>query len=158
MSFFEIGIFDAKSMDNVGTLWRTAYQLGAAGVFTIGHRYKHMPSDPFRAYRHIPMRNFVDFDQFYQQRPSGAVLVGIEMGGTVLSAFEHPPQAIYLLGAEDYGLPKYVIGKCNLLVSLEAMIKPSYNVAVAGGIVLYDRVFSLKPQSFDALHPVKSTS
>jgi len=158
MSFFEIGIFDAKSMDNVGTLWRTAYQLGAAGVFTIGHRYKHLPSDPFRAYRHIPMRNFVDFDQFYQQRPSGSVLVGIEMGGTILSAFEHPPQAIYLLGAEDYGLPKYVIEKCNLLVSLEAMIKPSYNVAVAGGIVLYYRVFGTKPQSFDALHPFKTNS
>ena len=125
------------------------FALGAAGIFTIGHRYKHFPSDPFRAYRQIPLRNFDSFDQFYQQRPEGSILVGVEMGGTALSAFEHPPQAIYLLGAEDYGLPKYVIEKCNLVVSLEAMIKPSYNVAVAGGIVMYDRVFGVKPQSFD---------
>ena len=141
MPFFEIGIYQSKSVDNLGTLWRSAYQLGAAGVFTIGRRYKHHPSDPFKVPKHIPLRNFKDFEQFLTQRPSGAVLVGVEQGGTPLSEFEHPPQAIYLLGAEDYGLPGYVLEKCNMLVSLEAMIKSSYNVAVAGSIVMYDRVF-----------------
>ncbi|MFP4470907.1 MAG: RNA methyltransferase [Bacteroidales bacterium] len=141
MPYFEIGIYQSKSVDNLGTLWRSAYQMGAAGVFTIGRRYKNQPSDPFKVPKHIPLRSFKEFDHFLLQRPSGAILVGVEQGGTPLSEFEHPPQAIYLLGSEDLGLPEYVLEKCNLLVSLEAMIKSSYNVAVAGSIVMYDRVF-----------------
>ncbi len=141
MPYFEIGIYQSKTVDNLGTLWRSAYQLGAAGVFTIGRRYKNQPSDPFAVHKHIPLRNFTDFDQFMAQKPSGAVLVGVEMGGIPLSQFDHPPQAVYLLGAEDSGLPHAVREKCNAIVSLEAMVKASYNVAVAGSIVMYDRVF-----------------
>lgn len=141
MPYFEIGIYQSKTVDNLGTLWRTAYQLGAAGVFTIGRRYKNQPSDPFKVPRHLPLRNFENFDQFLGARPSGALLVGVEQGGTPLSQFDHPPQAVYLLGAEDFGLPASVLDKCNTVVSLEAMIKSSYNVAVAGSIVMYDRVF-----------------
>jgi len=141
MAFFEIGIYQSKKVDNLGTLWRSAYQLGAAGVFTINRRYKKQPSDPFAVERQIPLRNFENFQQFIDQRPMNAILVAIEEGGTPLSEFEHPPQAIYLLGAEDSGLPNIVLEKCQLIVSLDAMVKPSYNVAVAGSIVMYDRVF-----------------
>ncbi len=141
MPFFEIGIYQSKRIYNLGTLWRTAYQLGAAGVFTIGRRYERQPSDPFVVERQIPLRNFENFDQFLAQRPINTILVGIEMGGTPLSHFDHPPQAIYLLGAEDFGLPNVVLDKCNCIVSLEAMVKASYNLAVAGSIVMYDRVF-----------------
>lgn len=141
MPFFEVGIYHTKSVENVGTLWRTAYQLGAAGLFTIGARYKHHPSDPFKTMRHIPLRNFQNFEQLLEHRPVNSILVAIEEGGTPLAEFDHPPQAIYLLGAEDYGLPGTIIEKCNCVVSLEAMLRPSYNVAVAGSIVMYDRVF-----------------
>ncbi len=144
MSYFEIGIYQPKTAENMGTLWRTAYQLGAAGVFTIGKRYKKQASDPFQVPRHIPLRNYADFDTFLQNRPSGSLLIGIEQDSIALSAFDHPPQAVYLLGAEDYGLPAQVIEKCQAIVSLEGMIRTSYNVAVAGSIVMYDRVFGKK--------------
>lgn len=144
MSYFEIGIYHPKTVENVGTLWRTAYQVGAAGVFTIGKRYKSQASDPFKVPRHIPLRNYVDFDAFMENRPYGSLLVGVESDGTILSEFDHPPQAVYLLGAEDTGLPNYILEKCNAIVSLEAMIRPSFNVSVAGSIVMYDRVFGGK--------------
>jgi len=150
MAYFEIGIFNNKTSDNLGTLWRTAYQLGAAGIFTIGRRYTHQPSDPFVTGKHIPLRNFETFEDFLKHRPIGAVLVGIEHGGTPLYQFDHPPQAIYILGAEDNGLPNRVLEKCNLLVSLEALTRPSYNVAVAGSIVMYDRIFGRR-MGVDAL-------
>ena len=63
------------------------------------------------------------------------------MGGTPLSQFTHPEQAIYILEAEDYGLSKETIRVCDDIISLEAVYKELYNVAVAGSIVLYDRVF-----------------
>lgn len=141
MAFFEIGIYQVKSPANLGTLWRSAYQMGASGIFTIGHRYKSQPSDPYKAQRHIPLRAFEDFDKFMAQRPEGCVLVAIEEGGTPLSQFDHPPQAIYLLGSEDKGLPESVLQKCNAIVSLESVRRPSYNVSVTGSIVMYDRVF-----------------
>lgn len=47
-------------------------------------------------------------------------------------------QACYLLGAEDNGLTKEAISKCQELVYLPG--ERSLNVAVAGSIVLYDRI------------------
>jgi len=141
MSFFEIGVFQPKTEVNIGTLWRTAYQLGASGIFTIGQRYKTQSSDTCKSTRHIPLRRFLTIEDFISSLPRETTLVGIEMGGIPLSYFSHPKQATYLLGAEDHGLPKKVLDYCNCVLSLEAVNQLSYNVAVAGSIVLYDRVF-----------------
>lgn len=97
--YFEIGIFHTKTKQNVGTLWRSAYQLGASGVFTIGCRYKQEASDTGKVMRHMPVRHYESLDEFKENRPAGAVLVGVEMGGVPLSEFSHPESCIYLLGA-----------------------------------------------------------
>lgn len=140
MSYFEIGIYHTKTETNVGTLWRSAYQLGASGIFTIGRRYKKQSSDTYKAVCHIPLRHFESLEDFKAQRPIGAVLVGVEMGGQSLSGFLHPKQAIYLLGAEDHGLPNEILEYCQVIVSLESIRQASYNVAVTGSIVMYDRM------------------
>ncbi len=137
--YFEIGIYHTKTEVNVGTLWRSAYQLGATGIFTIGRRYKRQASNTLKTQRHIPLRQFDTFDVFLNQIPKGARLIGIEMGGIPLAELEHPEQAVYLLGAEDYGLPEKIIEECALIISIESIRQPSYNVAVAGSIVMYDR-------------------
>lgn len=139
--YFEIGIVNGKDKLNIGTLWRSAYQLGAAGIFTIGTRYTHQPSDTTKAYRHIPLRHYESFADFLTAKPEGVPIMGIEMGGTPLSTVAHPETAIYLLGAEDTGLPDWIQTYCNHIISLEAINQQSYNVAVAGTIVMYDRVF-----------------
>ena len=144
--FFEIGIYHVKTCSNVGTLWRSAFQLGAAGIFTIGKRYPKQASDTIKAFRHIPLREFLTFDEFLKSRPKGAVLIGIEMGGIPLSTFSHPQRAVYLLGAEDSGLPSYIRQQCNNIVSIEAIKTESFNVSVAGAIVMYHRCFGNKKQ------------
>ncbi len=144
MSYFEVGIYNSKWVQNLGTLWRSAHQLGAAGIFTIGKRYKNQPSDTLAVHKQIPLRNYEDFDHFYKCLPEKTILVAIEKGGTPLSKFDHPKQAIYLLGAEDTGLPDDILKKCHTTVSLEAATAAAYNVAVAGSIVLYHRVFGLE--------------
>lgn len=137
--YFEIGIYHTKTASNVGTLWRSAYQLGASGVFTIGKRYPHQVSDTVKAFRHVPMREYLNFDNFVKSSPKSALLVGVEMGGRPLSKFSHPERAIYLLGAEDSGLPDCITKQCNLLVSIETIRTESYNVAVAGSLIMYHR-------------------
>jgi tRNA G18 (ribose-2'-O)-methylase SpoU len=140
--YFEIGIYNVKSECNVGTLFRSAYQLGASGVFTIGKRYKKQSSDTYNTRGNIPLRHFLTFDDFLLSLPLEAVLVGVEFGGTLLSSFSHPKNAIYLLGAEDNGLPNEIIKKCNSLISIESVRQLSYNVSVAGSLVMYHRLIS----------------
>lgn len=137
--YFEIGVYQPKYAENIGTLMRSAYQLGASGVFTIGKRYSRQAGDIFNIAKHVPMRHFESVDECINAMPNGAKLIGVEKGGDELSGFAHPPQAVYLLGAEDTGLPADVIERCDALITLDAIRAPMYNVSVAGSIVMYDR-------------------
>ena len=140
MSYFEIGVYYPRNSANIGTLWRSAYQLGAAGIFTIGRPYKRQTSDTADTLFHIPLRHYANFEEFLAARPVGAVLVGIEMGGEPLAHFQHPERAIYLLGAEDGGLPPKILKACNSVVAIESERSQSFNLAVAGSIVMYHRL------------------
>ena len=65
--FFGIGIYRAKSEANHGTLWRSAYQLGASFMFTIGARFdKHRvrSTDTAKAWAKIPIFQYPDFNAF----------------------------------------------------------------------------------------------
>ncbi len=149
MGYFEIGVYHPRSTDNIGTLWRTAYQLGAAGIFTIGRPYRQQTSDTQHAAYEIPLRHFPTFEEFLANRPVGAQLIGVEMGGEPLTSFVHPERAVYLLGSESMGLPDKVLQQCNTVITLEHIRYPSYNLAVAGSIVLYHRLIMTARQSAD---------
>lgn len=135
-----IGVFRGKTYHNIGTLWRSAYILGASYIFTVEGRYKKQASDVVRTWSRIPMFNHKTFDDFLKNIPYDCRLVGIEIDdrAEMLHEFEHPKRAIYLLGAEDTGLPEFVKEKCHFLVKLPG--NSSLNVGVTGGIVLHDRV------------------
>jgi tRNA C32,U32 (ribose-2'-O)-methylase TrmJ len=49
-------------------------------------------------------------------------------------------RAVYILGAEDAGLPASVVRACAHCVSLDGVRASSYNVATAGAIIMYDRL------------------
>lgn len=151
--FFEVGVYHPKTEMNVGTLMRSALQLGAAGVFTIGRRYKPQASDTYKTFRHVPVRHFATFEEFQEARPIGARLVGVEMGGKALGAAQHPESAVYLLGAEDHGLPPEILKQCQQVISLEASGPASYNVAVAGSLVMYHRRFLAARRSAEKEEP-----
>lgn len=140
-AYFEVGVYQPKRSQNIGTLWRSALQMGAGGLFTIGRRYTSQTSDIFEAAKLIPLRHYLTFNDFLNDRPAEVPLVAIEMGGERLTTFRHPARAFYMLGAEDNGLPAWVLDKCDKVVSLEAVRQPSYNLAVSGSIVLYHRCF-----------------
>lgn len=143
MGYFEIGIFQPRTNENIGTLWRSAWQLGAAGIFTIGKKQRKQTSDILNVPERIPMRHYDSFAEFLTARPLGARLIGIEMGGTPLAGFSHPSRAIYLVGSETNGLSKQVLAHCDAVVELESLNYASYNLAVAGSIVMYHRFVTL---------------
>src|SRR5690606_25967021 len=128
---------------NLGTLWRSAYILGASYIFTVDGRYKKQSSDVLKTWSRIPLFNYKDFDDLLNNIPHDCRLIGIEMDekASFLHQFEHPKRAIYLLGAEDTGLPQFVKDKCHMLIKLPG--NNSLNVGVTGSIVLHDRVSKL---------------
>jgi tRNA G18 (ribose-2'-O)-methylase SpoU len=138
--YYGIGIFKGKTAENLGTLWRTADLFGASFIFTIADRYRKQASDTSMAFRHMPLYNHATFEDFYQHMPYDCPLVGVEIDGDSedIRAFKHPERCIYLLGAEDSGLPKEVLEKCYKSVRLPGRF--SLNVAVAGSLVMYDRL------------------
>jgi tRNA G18 (ribose-2'-O)-methylase SpoU len=144
--FFGIGIQNGKTPENLGVLWRSAQNLGASFIFTIGNRYAKQSSDTHNAVNSMPYFHYVDFEDFFKNLPKGARLVGVELDekAEYLETFYHPRRCVYLLGAEDNGLTKAAIEKCHFLVKFKSVM--SLNVSVAGSIVLYDRGID-KPRS-----------
>lgn len=138
--FFGIGCINMKNSLNYGTLFRTAQIFNADFIFVIGNRFKQQSSDTMKSWRHLPTFHYKDFDDFNIHRPYDCRLIGIELikTATPIQDFKHPKQACYLLGAEDNGLTKEAIDKCQEIVYLPG--ERSLNVAVAGSIVLFDRI------------------
>lgn len=140
-----IGIMAGKTPENIGMLWRSAHVLGADFIFTIGARYKTQASDTMRSPRHVPLWEFECLEQLQACQPAGSELVAVEMTDQArdLGSFRHPQRAIYLLGAEDHGLALDVIVETDWAVRIPG--DQSLNVAVAGSIVLYDRLAKASP-------------
>ncbi|WP_397361921.1 RNA methyltransferase [Olleya sp. R77988] len=144
--FFGIGIQNGKTPENLGVLWRSAQNLGASFIFTIGNRYAKQACDTHNAVNAMPYFHYDNFEEFIKHLPKGARLVGVELtkDAEPLETFNHPRRCVYLLGAEDHGLSKEAINKSHFLVKFKSEL--SLNVSVAGSIVMYDRGIN-KPRS-----------
>lgn len=141
--YFGIGIYNIKTKLNLGTLWRSAFNFGASFIFVIGKRYKTQTSDTTKTERHIPLYEYTTFEDFSKNIPKSSILICVEQteGAKNLKDFIHPERAIYLLGAEDYGLPEKITkGYHKIFIDTPMCL----NVAVAGSIVMYDRYFKMK--------------
>ena len=138
--YFGIGIINGKTESNIGTLWRSAKIFGADFIFTVGRRYQRQCSDTTKAPLHIPLYHYHDFDDFYSHIPYDCQLVGVELDERSIGMkhFVHPRRCIYLLGAEDRGLPERALAKCLHIVQLPG--EHCLNVSVAGSIVMCDRI------------------
>ena len=141
--FFTIGIWHPKCEHNIGTLWRSAWQLGAAEIFVVAPRWPtRQASDTTKAWRHLPYRKYTDMEHLVSSLPYSTPLIGVEQNGTPMGSFVHPQRACYLLGAEDHGLSDEVQEMCAYIVSLQSVRTNSYNVAVAGSLLMYDRMYT----------------
>lgn len=138
--YYGIGILYSDNQLNVGTLWRSAFILGASFIFTVGRKYAVQSSDVTKSWTKLPLYHYPDYPAFLENLPYKCELVAVEMtpSSTPLHKFNHPNRAIYILGNERSGLSDQVISKSRYTVSLPGEF--SLNVAVAGSLVMYDRV------------------
>lgn len=144
--YFGIGIFAPKNEVNIGGLWRSAYIFGAAFIFTIGKRYHKQASDTVAAPCHIPLLNFLTYEDFREHSPNDCQVICIEnsKGAAPLSGFHHPERAVYLLGAEDNGIPARILERHQSVI-IESALPFSLNVATAGTVLMYHRYAQRQP-------------
>lgn len=138
--YFGIGVENLKTKSNLGTLWRSAYNFGASFIFVIGNRYKRQCSDTVKAYRSIPLYEYINSEHFLNSRPLDCMLIGVEINerSRNITGYCHFERAIYLLGPEDGSLSPRLVDKCHSIVEIPS--KQCLNVATAGSIIMYDRI------------------
>lgn len=139
--YFGMAVWHPKSEVNIGTLWRTAFLYDAAFIATVGRRYEKQASDTPGVGNHVPLQHYSDIDDLVDHLPNSCPLIGIELDERArpLTHFSHPQRGLYLLGAEDHGLPKKVLDRCHQVVQIPGVRPWSMNVSVAGSIIMYDR-------------------
>lgn len=142
-NFYGIGIINGINKVNIGTLWRSAYILGASFIFTVNKKYKFQASDVMKTPTRIPLYNYDNINDLKKHLPHSTKLIGVELieNAQFLNKFEHPQRGAYLLGSEANGLLPEVLEKCHHVIKLPGNF--SLNVTVAGSIVMHDRICKL---------------
>ena len=143
--YFGIGVENVSKAMNAGAVMRTAHAFGANFSFFVGgplDKKEIRLSDTSKTENSLPT-------YFYDKPadihlPKGCKLVGIELldAAENLPSFRHPRLAAYILGSERLGLSENIISKCDNIIKVPT--KFSLNLALTGGIVLYDRLTSMK--------------
>jgi tRNA G18 (ribose-2'-O)-methylase SpoU len=142
--YFGIGIEGVSKPMNLGSLLRTAHAFNASFVFTIGALFDKrevLLADTSDAAASVPLHEYKELGSF--TLPRGCKLVGIELldEAADLPSFRHPAQAAYVLGAERASLSPELVARCDHLVRIPTRF--CINVAMAGALVMYDRMISL---------------
>ncbi len=142
--YFGIGIEGVSKPLNVGTLFRSAHAFGASFVFTVAADYSRRrldKADTSGTGGSLPFYAFPDLDRM--MLPEGCKLVGVELTDEAveLPSFHHPQSCAYVLGPERSSLSPAMQARCDYLVQIPT--KFCINVAIAGTVILYDRLVSL---------------
>ena len=141
--YFAIGAERMSKSLNLGNLMRSAHGFGASFTFTVGATYRALEAhaDTSKTQLHLPHYNWQTLDEL--TLPHGCKLVGIELieAAIDLPSFHHPLRAAYVLGPEAGSLSEPLLARCDYVVKIPTSF--CVNVAMAGAIVMYDRVKSL---------------
>lgn len=142
--YFGIGVEGVSKPINVGNLIRSAHAFGASFVFTISANcdLTDSPADTSNMAAQVPVYPFSSLESM--RLPKGCALVGIEIEerAVELPSFRHPRCAAYVLGMERAGLSPELSACCDHLVKIPTQF--SLNLATTGGIVMYDRMLSMR--------------
>jgi tRNA G18 (ribose-2'-O)-methylase SpoU len=138
--YFAIGAERISKALNLGNLMRSAHGFGAAFTFTIGASYQALEAraDTSKGRQHLPHYSWASTTEL--MLPEGCRLVGVELldEAVDLPSFRHPLRAAYVLGPEQGTLSPELLARCDHVVRIPTSF--CVNLAMAGAIVMYDRV------------------
>ena len=141
--YFGIGVEGASKRMNFGNLARSAHGFGASFIFTVApaKTIGAPASDTSRSHHHLPWYSYAGVDEM--RLPDDCRLVGVELTEDAidLPSFRHLARAAYVLGPEGGSLSPAMLEACEFVVKIPMAF--SINLAMAGAIVMYDRMRSM---------------
>ena len=138
--YFGIGVEGVSKSANVGALLRTGACVRGVVLLHDRRRLGFARRAAGRYRRHAGACAAVALPRVGALAlPRGCALVGIEMldGAIDLPSFRHPLNAAYVLGPERAGLSPALLARCGTWCGSDRF---ALNLAVAGALVLYDRL------------------
>jgi len=143
--YFGVGVEGVSKHMNAGSLFRTAHAFGASFLFTIGAAYSRAEgglADTSDAGGAVP---YYEFSGPRDLRvPEGCSLVAVEIAEDAvdLPRFRHPRCAAYVLGPERGHVSGELVELADSVVKIPTRF--AINLAIAGAIVMYDRLISTR--------------
>ena len=157
-----------RSVQNVGSILRTADCLGVRKVYASGYTpnlqrqtdgsnlpllphvrdklTRELHRSALGAEETVPFEYAVNINELIDQlKEDGYQVVGLEQDehSIALPDCQQPAKVALLLGEEVHGLTAELSAQCDQLVEIPMFgVKESYNVAVATGIALYHMIMS----------------
>lgn len=141
-----------RSSYNVGAIFRTADAVGIDKIFLTG--VTPCPVDKFNRTSNRIAKSALGSEQtvsWEYKKTISSVLKKLAGGSVQIIALEQAPNSIdykkiklnqswaLVLGEETKGLPRTVLGKCNVIAEIPMKgSKESLNVAVAAGVALFE--------------------
>lgn len=140
MSKVQVVLINPKSATNVGGVMRAAGCYGVEKVHHTGNRYgfaQKFATDTKQRIDEIPLCALENIESLVK---SDTKIIAVELidGATPLPHFEHPENAIYVLGPEDGSIRKDVLKHCDDVVYVPTV--GCMNLAATVNVVLYDRL------------------
>lgn len=126
---------------NLGTIMRTALALGWEGAFILDQSADPYNDKALRAAKgaafRLPLRmgNWNDLEKFIKNNRFTAFAADLE--GEHLKNFSPPDKIMLVLGSESQGISERALSICRKITIPMPGAMESLNVAVAGGILMY---------------------
>ena len=97
---------------------------------------RRLPTDPTRAYRHVPV---IEVDDLIEAIPRDTALVAVEIvpDAIALPDFVHPERACYVFGPESGAVSDRILKRSDHRLRVPTAV--SLNLGMTVGVVLYDR-------------------
>jgi tRNA G18 (ribose-2'-O)-methylase SpoU len=144
-------IYNVRSVENVGAMFRTADAAGINKIYLIG--YTPCPLDRFGRKRRDLAKSALGAEEFVpweQKKMIFPVIAKLKKEGFQIVAIEQDKKSIdykkvrltnknvFIMGPEVTGIPKNVLSKCDIIAEIPMHgKKESLNVSVACGIALF---------------------
>jgi tRNA(Leu) C34 or U34 (ribose-2'-O)-methylase TrmL len=139
-----IGLINPKSPTNVGSVMRAAGCYQADAVFYTGQRYARAAkfnTDTKSINKKIPLTGIENI-LTAKQNQMKIVCVDLIEGATPLPEYQHPEQALYILGPEDGSIEQSIIDQADDVVYVPTI--GCMNLAATTNVLLYDRLAKMQ--------------
>jgi 23S rRNA (guanosine2251-2'-O)-methyltransferase len=132
---------------NVGSLLRSAWNLGVKGVLSARERAAGQPPSAQKvasgAFEHVPFIEVANLaSELLALKDMGFWVYGLDRSGSQsVHQVKLAPKSIIVIGSEETGMRKPILGVCDAILNIpQSAESDSFNAAVAGAIAGYEFV------------------